>query len=96
MRKLAHLCHLAFVIRFAERLPFVIGVLTLTERYFHLRQPPLVDEQAQRNDGLAVVLCGFLEFVDLAALQQQFAVATHLMVGKTAETVLRDMHLFDV
>ncbi len=68
MRKLPHLRHLPFVIRFAERLPFVIGVLALAERYFHLRQPPLVDEQAQRNDGLAVVLCGFLEFVDLAAL----------------------------
>ena len=96
MSKFLNLRYLSLVIRFAEGLPFVIRVLTLAERYLHFRQPPLVDKEHQRNDRLSGVLGGFLKFAYLASLQQEFAVASHLVVRVRPEAVLRDVHLLDV
>jgi len=91
-----HLRHLAFVIGLAERLPFVVGVLSLTEGNLHLRQALLVDEQLQRDDGLAGVLCRFGEFAYLPFGEQQLAVPFSLMVGIRTKAVLRYVHLLDV
>ena len=86
----------AFVVRFAEGLAFVVGMLTLAEGYLHLREPAFVDEEFERDDGLAGILGGFLEFAYLASLQQQFAVAFRLMISVRAKAVLGYVHLLDV
>ena len=51
--------HFALVVRFAEGLALVVGVLTLAERDFHLRETTFVDEEAEGYDGLACVLGEF-------------------------------------
>ena len=91
-----HLRHLAFVIRFAQRLPFVVGMLTLAEGYLHLRQAFVVDEQLQRDDGLAGILRRFRQFAYLPFGEQQLTISFRLMIGVRPETVLGDMHLLDV
>ena len=96
MRILAHLIHLSLIIRLAQTLPFVVGVLTLTEGYLHLRQSALVDKEAEWDNRLAGVLCRLLQFAYLAALEQQLAVAFGFVVGVRTEPVFGDVHLFDV
>ena len=91
-----HLRHLSFVIGFTQRLPFVVGVLSLTEGYLHLRQALLVDEQFERDDGFAGVLGRFRQFAYLPFSEQQLAVPLGLMVSIRPEAVLGDMHLLDV
>ena len=71
-------------------------MLTLAERNLHFCQAFLVDKEYQRDDGLAGILGRLLEFADLFALQEQFAVAFGIMVGVRTETVLGDVHLLDV
>ena len=68
----------------------------MAERDLHLGKAFLVDEQLQRDDGLAGVLGRFLQLAYLAPLQQQFAVPFGFMVCITAEAVLGDVHLLDV
>ena len=94
MRHFAHLCHLAFVIRLAQRLPLVVGVLTLTEGYLKFGKTLVIDEHAERNNRLAGILGSLGEFAQFAFVQEQFAVTEDIMVGVTAELILGYMHLF--
>ena len=89
------LCHLSFVVGFAEGLAFVIGVLALAEGDLHLSQSFVIDEEFERDNSLACVLCSFGEFANLAFIEQQFAVTFGGMVGIGAESVLGYMHLLD-
>ena len=87
--------HLALVVRFAEGLALVVGVLALAERDFHLRETTFVDEEAEGYDGLACVFGEFRQFAQLLVLKQEFSVALGFVVGITAEAVLGDVHLLD-
>lgn len=87
--------YFALVVRLAERLPLVVGVLPLAEGNLHLGETFVVDEKTEGDDGLARVGREFGEFAQLLALKEEFAVALRLMVGVTAETVLCDVHLLD-
>ena len=88
-----HSLHLALVIRLAQRLPFVVAVLALAEGYLQFGEAIVIDEHPQRDDRLAGVLGGLLEFAQFALVQQQFTVTKNIMVGVTAELILGYMHL---
>lgn len=91
---LQHLGDLAAVVRLAQRLAFVVAVLALAQGDLELGQAFVVDEHPQRNNRLACVLRCLLQFAQFAAVEQELAVAQHVVVGITAELVLRYMHLF--
>lgn len=71
-------------------------MLALAKGDLEFGKSMIVDEHAERDDGLAGVLGCLGEFAQFALGKQELAVAENLMVGVAAELVLGYMHLLGV
>lgn len=74
--------HLPTVFLFLESLAFVKLFLTSGKGDIHLGSTVLVDENQNRDDGKTHILGSGLEMTYLALLEQKFAVALSLVIGK--------------
>lgn len=88
-----NILNLALIFALLDTLTLVVLVLTLAETNLQFGQSLLIDKQSQRNNRLTRILHLTLQLAQLLALEQELAIATHLVVGVTAKTVLGNMHL---
>ena len=75
-----HACDVALVVARLEALTLVGLLLTASDADDELREPSVVDEEAEGHDGVAGLLLCFLELAYFLAVQEELAVAPALVV----------------
>ncbi len=87
--------YVAAVLFLLEGLALVVVVLASCQMYVEFRAPVLVDEEQRGHYGEAGTLGGLLQAVDLAAVEEQLAVAARSVVVVGAVEILRDVHVLN-
>src|SRR6476661_924814 len=88
-----HALHVTLLGLLLEVVALVVELFTLGQGNFNLGKAPVVHEQAQGDDGEALVLAFAGQLFQLALVEQQLALAHGVVVVVGTQRVGRDAHL---